>query len=139
MSRWVCLKDHPAEWYYLVFGFTGVRVLSFTVLRFRELGITRKGVRALGVIVKGVGELGVSTKGVIELGQSKGVTVKDVRALGVTVNILTFFPPSTVCIVPMEFLPWEIWFAFPKESQLQQSCATQLTVHAGCFSVSIIH
>ena len=72
MSWWVFLKDHPAEWYYLVFGFTGVRVLSFTVLRFRELGITRKGVRALGVIVKGVGELGVSAKGVREL----DVTVK---------------------------------------------------------------
>ena len=28
---------------------------------------------------------------------------------------------------------------FPRESQLRQSRATQLTVHAGCFSVSIFH
>ena len=42
------------------------------------------------------------------------------------------------CIVPMGFLPWEIRVAFP-ESQLQQSHATQTTVHAGCFNVSIIH
>ena len=27
----------------------------------------------------------------------------------------------------------------PGESQLQQSCATQRTVHAGCLSVSLIH
>ena len=26
------------------------------------------------------------------------------------------------CIVPMEFLPWEIQVAFPGESQLRQSC-----------------
>ena len=43
------------------------------------------------------------------------------------------------CIVPVRFLPWEIWVAFPGESQLRQSRATQPTVHAGCFSVSIIH
>ena len=43
------------------------------------------------------------------------------------------------CIVPLELLPREIWVAFPGESQLQQSRATQPTVHAGCFSVSIIH
>ena len=43
------------------------------------------------------------------------------------------------CIVPMGFPPWEIWVAFPRESQLQQSRATQPTVHAGCFSVSVIH
>ena len=35
--------------------------------------------------------------------------------------------------------PWEIWVAFPRESQLWHSCATQPTVHAGCFCVSIIH
>ena len=29
--------------------------------------------------------------------------------------------------------------AFPEESQQQKSCATQARVHAGCFSVSIIH
>ena len=39
----------------------------------------------------------------------------------------------------MGFLPWEICVAFPGESQLWQSCATQQTVHAGCFSVSVIH
>ena len=41
-----------------------------------------------------------------------------------------------------EFPPWEIWVAFSKESQLQQSCYTQLKqikVHAGSFCVSIIH
>ena len=39
----------------------------------------------------------------------------------------------------MEFLPWEIRVAFPAESQLRQSRATQATVQAGCCSVSIIH
>ena len=34
--------------------------------------------------------------------------------------------------------PWEIRVAFPGESQLRQRRATQPTVHAGCFSVSII-
>ena len=43
------------------------------------------------------------------------------------------------CIVPMEFLPWKIQVAFPRESQLRQSRATQPTVHHGCSSVSIIH
>ena len=43
------------------------------------------------------------------------------------------------CIVPMGFLPWAIRVVFPGKSQLQQSHATQPTVHAGCFSVSIIH
>ena len=42
-------------------------------------------------------------------------------------------------IVPMRFHPWEIRVAFPKESQLRQSRAKQPTVHAGCFSVSIIY
>ena len=37
-------------------------------------------------------------------------------------------------IVPMGFLTSEIWAAFPGESQLQQSCATQPMVHARCFS-----
>ena len=40
------------------------------------------------------------------------------------------------CIVPMGFLPWEIRVAFPGESKLRLSRATQPTVHAGCFSVS---
>ena len=39
----------------------------------------------------------------------------------------------------MGFLPWKIRLAFPGESQLGQSRTTQSTVHAGCFSVSIIH
>ena len=43
------------------------------------------------------------------------------------------------CIVLMGFLPWEIWVAFPGESQLLQSCTTQPRVHAGCFSVSIVN
>ena len=43
------------------------------------------------------------------------------------------------CIVPMGFLPWEIRVAFPGESQQRQSRTTQPKVHAGCFSVSIIH
>ena len=42
-------------------------------------------------------------------------------------------------IVPLGFLPSEILVAFRWESQLRQSGATQPTVHAGCFSVSIIH
>ena len=43
------------------------------------------------------------------------------------------------CIVPIGFLPWGIRVAFPAESQLRRSRATQPTVHAGCFSVSIVH
>ena len=39
------------------------------------------------------------------------------------------------CIVPMGFLPWEIRVALPRG----QCHATQPTVHAGCFSVSIAH
>ena len=42
-------------------------------------------------------------------------------------------------IVPLEFLPWESRVAFPGKSLLRQGRATQPTVHAGCFSVSIIH
>ena len=42
-------------------------------------------------------------------------------------------------IVSMGFLPWEIRVAFPGESRLRQSRATQPTVHVGYFSVSIIH
>ena len=54
---------------------------------------------------------------------------------------LFFFTSFTFynCIVPMGFLPWEIRVSFPGESQLRQSRATQPTVDAGCFSVSIIH
>ena len=47
--------------------------------------------------------------------------------------------PFHNCIVPIRFIPWEIRIAFPGESQLRQSRATQPTVHAGCFRVSIIH
>ena len=39
----------------------------------------------------------------------------------------------------MIFLAWEIPVAFPRESQVRQGRATQPTVHARCFSVSIIH
>ena len=50
-----------------------------------------------------------------------------------------FFFTFYYCIVPMGFLPWEIRVTLFGESQLQQSRATQPTVHAECFSVSIIH
>ena len=43
------------------------------------------------------------------------------------------------CIVPLEFLPWEIHVVFLKESQLWQSHTAQPEVHAGCFSASTIH
>ena len=43
------------------------------------------------------------------------------------------------CVVPFGFLPWEIQVAFPGESQLQQSSTTQPMLHAGCFSITIIH
>ena len=43
------------------------------------------------------------------------------------------------CIVPLGFLPWEIWAAFPGERQLQQNCPTEPTAHAGCFSVFHVH
>ena len=39
----------------------------------------------------------------------------------------------------MGFLPWEIRVAFHGKSQLRQSCATQPTVHAECYGVSMIH
>ena len=39
----------------------------------------------------------------------------------------------------MGFLLWEIRVAFPRESQLRQSRATQPTVDAGCFNVPLIH
>ena len=42
-------------------------------------------------------------------------------------------------IVPVGFLPWKIWAAFPGESLLQQSHSTQPTVYAEYLSVSIIH
>ena len=43
------------------------------------------------------------------------------------------------CFVPLGFLQWEIRFGFPGGSQLRESRATQPTVHAGCFSIFIIH
>ena len=43
------------------------------------------------------------------------------------------------CIVPVGFLSCENRVAFLWVSQFQQSRATQPTVHAGCFSVHIIH
>ena len=39
------------------------------------------------------------------------------------------------CIVPLALLSRKIRVAFPGESQLQQSRATQPTMHAGCLSV----
>ena len=45
----------------------------------------------------------------------------------------------TTILSQMGFLPWEIRVAFLGESQLRDSGATQPTVHAGCFNVSIIH
>ena len=57
------------------------------------------------------------------------VSVKSHTFLGVVLN---------KCTVPLEFLPWENRVAFPGESQLRLSRATQPTVHAGCFSVSMI-
>ena len=50
---------------------------------------------------------------------------------------LFFFPYK--CIVLIRFLPWEIWVAFPGESQLRQSRATQHMEHAGRLSVYTIH
>ena len=36
-------------------------------------------------------------------------------------------------------LSWEIRVALPGKSQMRQGCATHPTLHAVCFSVSIIH
>ena len=56
------------------------------------------------------------------------------------VLVRDFFSFCNNCsIVPLGFLQWEFWIAFPRESQLRQSRSTQPMVHAGCFSVSIIH
>ena len=52
---------------------------------------------------------------------------------------LYFFLTFYNSIVSMRFLPWEIWVAFSGESQLRQSRGAEPTVHAGYFSVSIIH
>ena len=43
------------------------------------------------------------------------------------------------CIVPLAFLPWKIRVPSHWESQLRQRRATQPSVHAGCFSISIFH
>ena len=58
---------------------------------------------------------------------------------GVTCYSLLFYFTFFNGIARMGFLPREIRVAFPRESQLRQSRATQRTMHAGCFSVSIIH
>ena len=42
------------------------------------------------------------------------------------------------CIVPLGFRPFELWLLFPGKASCD-SHATKLTVHAGCFSVSITH
>ena len=44
-----------------------------------------------------------------------------------------------IIIVPLGFLPRKIRIVFSRESQLRQSRAIQLTVHAGCLGVFIIH
>ena len=56
-------------------------------------------------------------------------------------KVSLFFKPFLFynCIVPSGFLPWETRVAFPGESQLRQTRATQPTVHTGCVSVSIIY
>ena len=46
---------------------------------------------------------------------------------------------STVVLSQGDFLQLEIWVAFHGKSQLRQIRTTQPMVHAGCFSVSIIH
>ena len=56
-----------------------------------------------------------------------------------SVLFLFYFYFSYNFIVPLGFIPWKIRVAFPGESQLRQIRATQPTVHAGRFSVSIIH
>ena len=42
------------------------------------------------------------------------------------------------CIVPLGFLPWEIWVGSLGKASCN-SCPTQPTMHAGCFSLSISH
>ena len=56
---------------------------------------------------------------------------------GVIVRVSSPFFLQLYC--PMGFSNGKFGFTFPAESQLRQSRATQTTVHAGCFSVSIIH
>ena len=68
------------------------------------------------------------------------IKVKQVRSwIWMSCQLLTFEKKIYNRIVRKGFLPWEILTAFPGESQLRQSHATQPRVHAGCFSVSIIH
>ena len=45
----------------------------------------------------------------------------------------------TAILSHWDFSHGKFGFLSPEESQLQQSCATQPTAYAGCFSVSIIH
>ena len=61
-------------------------------------------------------------------------TESGIRTKRITIFIFLLYFYN--CIVPLGFLPSEIWVAFPGESQLQKSRATQPTVQAGCFSVS---
>ena len=61
------------------------------------------------------------------------------RVLFLALFVFVFF---YTLLSQSEFLPCEIRFAFPKESQLQQSRATQsqlIKTHAGSFRVSVIH
>ena len=70
-----------------------------------------------------------------------GKSGEQVRELSYVLHlhVLFFFKQFYNCIIPMTFLPWKIRVAFPRESQLRQSRATQSTVHAWCFSVSVVH
>ena len=54
-------------------------------------------------------------------------------------TVIYFLKLSAKWSVLHEGAKEQIQVAFPRESQLQQSCATQPMVHAGCFNVSIIH
>ena len=59
------------------------------------------------------------------------------RTLSVYLILKFFF--FLLLYYPNGISPMEIRVAFPRESQLRQSHATQPTEHAGCSCVSIIH
>ena len=59
---------------------------------------------------------------------------------GITYSFtFTFYLYFLQLYYPNGIFPREIRVAFPGESQLRQSRATQPAMHAGCFGVSIIH
>ena len=90
--------------------------------------------------------IGVNRDPITHNGRSKQ-TITNIRGCHFRDLVEKYKPTATFtvfftfynCIVKRGFLPWEIRVAFPGESQLRQSRATQITMHAGCFSVSIIH